>query len=85
LIFARILQLDVTAKVVTIGGVQMNRYKCRRGSNPLEGLHSHLLRAVPSHRCGIMQFQVCTTDILVMKLILVIVIVSFQVHNFYIT
>ena len=44
-----------------MGGVQLNRCKCRRrGSNPLEGLHSHLLRAVPTHRCGIMQFQVCT-------------------------
>ena len=41
-----------------MGGVQLNRYQRRRGSNPLEGLHSHLLTAVLSRQCGIMQFQI---------------------------
>ena len=52
--------LYITTKVMKLGGMELNTYKCRRGSNALEGLHSHLLHAVPSNRCGIMQFQVIT-------------------------
>ncbi|XP_038074869.1 uncharacterized protein LOC119742771 [Patiria miniata] len=52
------IQLYVATKVVTINGVQLNRYRCRRGSNTLEGLHAHLLHAIPSKRCGIIPFQV---------------------------
>ncbi|CAM4444687.1 unnamed protein product [Leuciscus chuanchicus] len=44
--------------VVVMNGVRLNKHKCRRGSNSLEGLHAHLFNAVPSQRCGIMPFQV---------------------------
>eukprot|EP00058_Branchiostoma_floridae_P000614 XP_002586102.1 hypothetical protein BRAFLDRAFT_110004 [Branchiostoma floridae] len=46
------------SKEVVLNGVRLSKYKCRRGSNSLEGLHSHLYNAVPSQRCGIMPFQV---------------------------
>lgn len=52
------IQLYVSVKVVVLNGVRLNKYKCRRGSNSLEGLHSHLYNAIPSQRCGIMPFQV---------------------------
>ncbi|XP_030835095.1 uncharacterized protein LOC115921619 [Strongylocentrotus purpuratus] len=52
------IPLYVAMKTVTLNGVQLTKFRCRRGSNALEGLHSHLLHAVPSHRCGIMPFQV---------------------------
>ncbi|XP_024153930.2 uncharacterized protein LOC112162354, partial [Oryzias melastigma] len=52
------IPLYISTKVVTLNGVELNRYKCRRGTNALEGLHAHLPRAVPSQRCGIMPFQV---------------------------
>ncbi|KAM9744836.1 uncharacterized protein ACNS7B_009348 [Menidia menidia] len=52
------IQLYVSVKVVVMNGVRLNKHKCRRGSNSLEGLHAHLFNAVPSHRCGIMPFQV---------------------------
>ena len=54
------IQLYVATKVVTINGVQLNKYRCRRGSNSLEGLHSHMYNAIPSRRCGITPFQVST-------------------------
>ncbi|XP_042599641.1 uncharacterized protein LOC109067456 [Cyprinus carpio] len=41
-----------------LNGVRLNKYRCRRGSNSLEGLHSHLYKAIPSQRCGVMPFQV---------------------------
>ncbi|KAI8485803.1 hypothetical protein Bbelb_363550 [Branchiostoma belcheri] len=52
------IQLYVAMKEVILNGVKLNRYRCRRGSNSLEGLHSHMYNAVPSKRCGIMPFQV---------------------------
>ncbi|KAF6733661.1 hypothetical protein FQA47_015382 [Oryzias melastigma] len=52
------MPLYINTKVVTLNGVELNRYKCQRGTNALEGLHAHLPRAVPSQRCGIMPFQV---------------------------
>ncbi|XP_078598011.1 LOW QUALITY PROTEIN: uncharacterized protein LOC144874060 [Branchiostoma floridae x Branchiostoma japonicum] len=51
------IQLYVAVKDVVLNGVRLSKYKCRRGSNSLEGLHSHLYNAVPSKRCGIMPFQ----------------------------
>ncbi|CAK6974443.1 uncharacterized protein LOC116218008 [Scomber scombrus] len=51
------IQLYVSVKVVVMNGIRLNKYKCRRGSNSLEGLHAHLFNAVPSQRCGIMPFQ----------------------------
>lgn len=50
--------LYVAVRTVTLNGVKLQRYRCRRGSNSLEGLHSHLVHAIPSNRCGIMPFQV---------------------------
>ncbi|KAF6726475.1 hypothetical protein FQA47_021368 [Oryzias melastigma] len=52
------IPLYISTKAVTLNGAELNRYKCRRGTNALEGLHAHLPRAVPSQRCGIMPFQV---------------------------
>ncbi|XP_038142164.1 uncharacterized protein LOC119784266 [Cyprinodon tularosa] len=52
------IQLCVAVKTVVLNGVQLNKYRCRRGSNCLEGLHAHLYNAIPSKRCGIMPFQV---------------------------
>ncbi|XP_013407000.1 uncharacterized protein LOC106171268 [Lingula anatina] len=52
------IPLYVTTKTVSINGVDVQKYRCRRGSNALEGLHSHLVNAIPSKRCGIMPFQV---------------------------
>ena len=52
------IQLYVSVKVVVLNGVRLNKHKCRRGSNSLEGLHAHLFNAIPSQRCGIMPFQV---------------------------
>ncbi|XP_032406123.1 uncharacterized protein LOC116710924 [Xiphophorus hellerii] len=52
------VQLYVSVKVVVLNGIRLNKYRCQRGSNSLEGLHSHLCNAIPSQRCGIMQFQV---------------------------
>ncbi|XP_043980688.1 uncharacterized protein LOC122835588 [Gambusia affinis] len=52
------VQLYVSVKVVVLNGIRLNKYRCQRGSNSLEGLHSHLYNAIPSQRCGIMQFQV---------------------------
>ncbi|XP_030834890.1 uncharacterized protein LOC105439884 [Strongylocentrotus purpuratus] len=52
------IQLYVATKVVNINRVQLNKYRCRRGSNSLEGLHSHMYQAIPSKRCGIIPFQV---------------------------
>ncbi|KAK7912719.1 hypothetical protein WMY93_012930 [Mugilogobius chulae] len=52
------VQLYVSVKVVELNGVQLNKYRCRRGSNALEGLHSHLYNAIPSQRCAVMPFQV---------------------------
>ncbi|XP_073718294.1 uncharacterized protein [Misgurnus anguillicaudatus] len=52
------IQLYVSVKVVVLNGVSLNKYRCRRGSNSLEGLHSHLYNAIPSQRCGVMPFQV---------------------------
>ena len=52
------IQLYVAVKVVVLHGVRLNKYRCRRGSNSLEGLHAHLYNAIPSQRCGIMPFQV---------------------------
>ncbi|RXN13747.1 hypothetical protein ROHU_009480 [Labeo rohita] len=52
------IQLYVSVKVVVLNGVRLNKYRCRRGSNSLEGLHSHLYNAIPSQRCGVMPFQV---------------------------
>ncbi|XP_057706886.1 uncharacterized protein LOC130924371 isoform X2 [Corythoichthys intestinalis] len=52
------IQLYVSVKTVVLNGVQLNKYRCRRGSNSLEGLHAHLYNAIPSSRCGIMPFQV---------------------------
>ncbi|XP_059183512.1 uncharacterized protein LOC131962582 [Centropristis striata] len=51
------IQLYVSVKVVVLNGVRLNKYRCRRGSNSLEGLHAHLYNAIPSQRCGIMPFQ----------------------------
>ena len=56
------IQLYVTVKVVMLHGVRLNKYRCRRGSNSLEGLHAHLYNAIPSQRCGIMQFQVSNNN-----------------------
>ncbi|KAE8277226.1 hypothetical protein D5F01_LYC24924 [Larimichthys crocea] len=50
------IQLYVSVKVVVLNGVRLNKYRCRRGSNSLEGLHAHLFNAIPSQRCGIMPF-----------------------------
>ncbi|XP_028293729.1 uncharacterized protein LOC114456278 [Gouania willdenowi] len=52
------IQLYVAVKTVVLNGVQLNKYRCRRGSNSLEGLHAHLYNVIPSKRCGIMPFQV---------------------------
>ncbi|XP_033120856.1 uncharacterized protein LOC117119980 [Anneissia japonica] len=52
------IPLYVVTKVVHLNGVQLNKYRIRRGSNSLEGLHAHLVKAIPSQRCGIMPFQV---------------------------
>ncbi|XDV26692.1 hypothetical protein PO909_030333, partial [Leuciscus waleckii] len=52
------IQLYVSVKVVVLNGVRLNKYRCRRGSNSLEDLHSHLYNAIPSQRCGVMPFQV---------------------------
>ncbi|PIK55913.1 hypothetical protein BSL78_07183 [Apostichopus japonicus] len=52
------ISLYVTTREVTLNGIQLNKYRCRRGSNSLEGLHAHMVNAVPSQRCGIMPFQV---------------------------
>ncbi|PIK38273.1 hypothetical protein BSL78_24893 [Apostichopus japonicus] len=52
------ISLYVTTREVTLNGIQLNRYRCRRGSNSLEGLHAHMVNAVPSQRCGIMPLQV---------------------------
>ncbi len=52
------IPLYVSVKVVVMNGVRLNKHKCRRGSNSLEGLHAHLFNAVPSQQCGIMPFQV---------------------------
>ncbi|XP_059211541.1 uncharacterized protein LOC131990158 [Centropristis striata] len=41
------IQLYVSVKVVVLNGVRL-KYKCRRGSNSLEGLHAHLYNAIPS-------------------------------------
>ncbi|TKS64929.1 hypothetical protein D9C73_027721 [Collichthys lucidus] len=51
------VQLYVSVKVVVLNGVWLNKYRCLRGSNYLEGLHAHLFNAIPSQRCGIMLFQ----------------------------
>ncbi|XP_052456825.1 uncharacterized protein LOC128016394 [Carassius gibelio] len=42
------IQLYVSVKVVVLNGVRLNKYRCQRGSNSLEGLHSHLYNAIPS-------------------------------------
>ncbi|TKS65921.1 hypothetical protein D9C73_028243 [Collichthys lucidus] len=39
------VQLYVSVKVVVLNGVWLNKYRCRRGSNYLEGLHAHLFNA----------------------------------------
>ncbi|XP_033127090.1 uncharacterized protein LOC117124863 isoform X2 [Anneissia japonica] len=52
------IPLYVVTKVVHLNGVQLNKYRCRRGSNSFEGLHAHLVKAIPSQHCGIMPFQV---------------------------
>ncbi|XP_071957785.1 uncharacterized protein [Antedon mediterranea] len=52
------IPLYVITKEVTLNGVKLNKYRCRRGSNSLEGLHAHMFRAIPSQRCGIAPFQV---------------------------
>lgn len=52
------IRLYVSVKVVMLNGVRLNKYRCRQGSNSLEGLHSHLYNAIPSQRCGVMPFQV---------------------------
>ncbi|TKS65151.1 hypothetical protein D9C73_028325 [Collichthys lucidus] len=39
------VQLYVFVKVVVLNGVWLNKYRCRRGSNYLEGLHAHLFNA----------------------------------------
>lgn len=52
------IQLYVAVKTVVLNGVQLNKYRCWRGSNSLEGLHAHLYNAIPSHKCAIMPFQV---------------------------
>ncbi|XP_014676113.1 PREDICTED: uncharacterized protein LOC106816071 [Priapulus caudatus] len=52
------IPLYVAMKPVTLNGVRLTKFRCHRGSNVLEGLHSHLLHAVPSHRCAIIPFQV---------------------------
>ncbi|TKS65506.1 hypothetical protein D9C73_028234 [Collichthys lucidus] len=39
------VQLYVSVKVVVLNGVWLNEYRCRRGSNYLEGLHAHLFNA----------------------------------------
>lgn len=51
------IQLYITVKVVVLHGVRLNKYRCRWGSDSLEGLHAHLYNAIPSQRCGIMPFQ----------------------------
>ncbi|KAE8278755.1 hypothetical protein D5F01_LYC23674 [Larimichthys crocea] len=43
---------------VVLNGILLNKYRCRRGSNSLEGLHAHLFNDIPSERCGIMPFLV---------------------------
>eukprot|EP00058_Branchiostoma_floridae_P022028 XP_002607518.1 hypothetical protein BRAFLDRAFT_69949 [Branchiostoma floridae] len=52
------IQLYVAVKEVVLNGGRLSKYRCRQGSNSLEGLHSHLYNAVPSQRCEIMPFQV---------------------------
>lgn len=52
------IPLHVALKTITLNNVRLTKFRCRRGSNALEGLHSHLLHAVPLHRCSIMPFQV---------------------------
>lgn len=52
------IPLYVALKEVVMNGVKLTKFRCRRGSNALEGMHSHIFRAIPSHRCGIMPFQV---------------------------
>ncbi|CAL8324430.1 unnamed protein product [Merluccius merluccius] len=52
------VQLYVSVRVVLMNGIRLNKYRCRRGSNSLEGLHAHLFNVIPSQRCGIMPFQV---------------------------
>ena len=54
------IPLYVTTGTATINGVKVNKYRCFRGSNSLEGLHSHLVNCIPAKRCGIMSFQVST-------------------------
>ncbi|TKS65864.1 hypothetical protein D9C73_028467 [Collichthys lucidus] len=39
------VQLYVSVKVVVLNGVWLNKYRCRRGSNYLEGLHAHVFNA----------------------------------------
>lgn len=36
------IQLYVAVKMVELNGVQLQKYRCRHGSNSLEGLHVHL-------------------------------------------
>jgi len=57
------LQMYVATKVVLLNGIHLNKYRCRRGSNALEGLHAHLYNAVPSQRCGIMPFHVSFVNV----------------------
>ena len=52
------IPLYVAMKTVNLNGVELTKFRCRRGSNALEGLHAHLLHAIPSNRCAIMPFQV---------------------------
>lgn len=52
------IPLYVATKSVKVNGMLLNKYRCRRGSNVLEGLHAHLINAIPSKRCGIIPFQV---------------------------
>ncbi|KAL2080692.1 hypothetical protein ACEWY4_024485 [Coilia grayii] len=52
------VQLYVSVKVVEMNGIRLNKYRCRRGSNSLEGLHAHLFNAIPSQHCGITPFQI---------------------------
>lgn len=67
------VQLYVATKTVMLNGVELLKYRCRRGSNSLEGLHSHLVNAIPSKRCGLMPFQVNfatnSFDVLIIKML----------------
>ena len=43
------IPLYVAMKTVNLNGVELTKFRCRRGSNTLEGLHAHLL-LMPSHQ-----------------------------------